>query len=66
MTSSYIYLGNRYIPTKKLRSDTNRKDWDIKNDPEIYFERLCYENRVHLEDKGMCSLILSTKNSIIE
>jgi hypothetical protein len=66
MSSSFIFLSGKYIPTAKLRADTKHIDQDIKNDPEVLLERYIYEERLQLEEKGETFLILSTKTAIIE
>lgn len=62
----FIRLGGKsYSRTSKLRIDTNRKDSDIKNDPEVLLERYIYENRLQMEEKGNNILFLSSKTCII-
>lgn len=65
MAAIFIRLGGDYEPTSNLRKDTGRKDRDIEKEPEVLLERYRYENRLHMEDKGSCFLILSTKTCII-
>jgi len=61
----FIRLNKDIELTKSLRRDSNRKDWDIKNNPDVLIERYIYEERLHMEDRGLSSLILSTKTCII-
>ena len=53
MASLIIQVGpQEFMEMRRFRTDTYRKDGDIKRDPGILVERAKYENREHIKIDG--------------